>query len=126
MTIEVNGSDSGDVSFDEGMELDTRTAAEMHADELRERLQLERYAVEVIRHDAAGKETEKFFSASDWRATVSSETKCCAGHSNRYAEVTLFVPGERGNEQTDAFAKVGPSGVLGLPILQRASHSRRS
>lgn len=126
MTIEVNGSDGGDVSFDEGMELDTRTAAEMHADELRERLQLERYAVEVIRHDAAGKETEKFFSASDFLSTVSAETKRCAGRSNCYAEVTLFVPGERGNEQTDSFAKVGPSGVLGLPIHQRASHARRS
>lgn len=125
MTIEVD-SDGSDQGFEDNMQPDTRTAAEMHADDLRDRLQLDRYAVEVVRHDASGKETEKFFSQSDWIATVSSETKRCAGHSNRYAEVTLYVPGERGIEQTDSFAKVGPSGVLGLPIAQRASHSRRS
>lgn len=126
MSIQVENDSSENESFDADMQPDTRSAAEIHSDELRERLQLERYAVEVIRHDASGKETEKFFSQSDWLATVSAETKRCTGHSNRYAEVTLYVPGERGIEQTDSFAKVGPSGVLGLPIPQRAGHSRRS
>ena len=52
--IETWGSDD--------MEPDTRTAAEIHSDELRERLRSDGFAVEVVRHDASGKETERFLS----------------------------------------------------------------
>jgi hypothetical protein len=107
------------------MQPDTRTAAEIHSDELRERLRSDGFAVEVVRHDASGKETERFLSPQLWLTAVNQEVSRCSGRSNCYAEVSLFVPGERGSEFTEAFAKVGALGVLGMPIAQRASHRDR-
>lgn len=113
-----------DESYDRAMEADTRSEAEIHADELRARVREDGYAVEVVRHDAAGRETERFF-AGYFITAVEDETSRCAGRSNCYSEVSQYIPGDRGEPQTDCFAKVGPRGVLGLLINQRASHVER-
>lgn len=113
-----------DESYDRAMEADNRSDAEIHADELRERVRDDGYAVEVVRHDATGRETERFF-AGHFITACGDETSRCAGRTNCYSEVSQYIAGERGNPQTDCFAKVGPSGVIGLPIEKRASHVER-
>ncbi len=126
MTMDHGNNDilATDESYDRAMEADTRSEAEIHADELRARVREDGYAVEVVRHDAAGRETERFF-AGHFITAVDDETSRCSGRSNCYSEVSQFIPGERGNPLTDCFAKIGPSGVLGLAINKRTSHVER-
>ena len=118
-TMDVPSDDAG---FDEAMEpVKAPTLAELQAHRLRDN----GFAVVVTRTNAQGIPTEEFLASGDFLATVREETSRCSGRSNCYSDITLLVPGERGDSATEAFAKVGPSGVLGLPIAERASHQRK-
>ncbi len=119
MTLEFQNGD------DDTMDLSPLNAEQAFNEELETSLRENGYAVVVIRHDAAGTETQRVF-AGHWPTAVADEVSRCAGRSNTFSEVIQYVRGERSSAQTDCFAKVGSRGVLGLPIEKRAMHMERA